>query len=226
LTAVKLDDVMPQTPALTKPRLRGISHLAMFPIAVLAAIPLLFIGRTSTAVVSAVVFGTGVAAMFGVSGFYHVVTWTPRARARLARLDHATVYGLIAATYTPFGLLVLDGAWRVTVLAIVWTGALLAILMKLFWVAAPKWLSAAIGLGLGWAGVAAMPKIADVIGITGVLFLAAGGLLYTAGGIIYALKRPNLIPGVFGYHELFHAFVIVAVALQYVAVAVYVLPGR
>jgi hemolysin III len=217
---------MPETPALVKPRLRGVSHLSMFPLAVLAAIPLLFIGETETARASALVFGIGVAAMFGVSGFYHVVTWTPRARSWLARLDHAAVYGLIAATYTPFGLLVLDGAWRVTILAIVWTGALLAILMKLFWVGAPKWLSAAIGLGLGWAGVAAMPEIESEIGLAGLLFLAAGGLFYTVGGVVYALRRPNPVPGVFGYHELFHAFVIVAVALQYVAVAVYVLPGR
>lgn len=217
---------MSQTPALVKPRLRGVSHLSMFPVAVLAAIALLFIGDSSAAIVSAIVFGTGVAAMFGVSGLYHVVTWSPRARSWLARLDHATVYGLIAATYTPFGLLVLDGAWRVAVLAIVWTGAFAAILMKLFWVHAPKWLSAAIGLGLGWAGAAAFPEIYGEIGLAGVLFLAGGGLLYTVGGIVYALRRPNPVPGVFGYHELFHALVIVAVALQYVAVAVYVLPGR
>lgn len=217
---------MPETPALVKPRLRGVSHLSMFPVAVIAAIPLLFVGQSNVAVISAIVFGTGVAAMFGVSGLYHVVTWTPRARSWLARLDHATVYGLIAATYTPFGLLVLDGAWRVTVLTVIWSGALLAILMKLFWVRAPKWLSAAIGLGLGWAGIAAFPEIYGEIGLAGILFLAAGGLFYTVGGVIYALRRPNPVPGVFGYHELFHAFVIVAVALQYVAVAVYVLPGR
>jgi hemolysin III len=114
----------------------------------------------------------------------------------------------------------------VTVLTVVWSGALLAILLKLFWVKKPKWLSAVIGLTLGWAGIAAFPEIYGEIGLAGVLFLAAGGLFYTAGGIIYALRRPNLIPGVFGYHELFHAFVIVAVALQYVSVAVYVLPGR
>src|SRR4051794_27905482 len=100
---------MPDAPALVKPRLRGVSHLSMFPVAVLAAIPLVFIADSGAAVVSAIVFGTGVAAMFGVSGLYHVVTWSPRARSWLARLDHATVYGLIAATYTPFGLLVLEG---------------------------------------------------------------------------------------------------------------------
>jgi hemolysin III len=216
---------MPETPA-ARPRLRGVSHLSMFPVAAGFAIPLAFIGRSDTALASAIVFGVGVTAMFAVSGFYHVVTWTPSVRRRLARLDHATVYGLIAATYTPFGLLVLTGAWRITILAIVWSGAAAAILLKLFWITAPKWLSASIALALGWTGVAALPEITHRIGVGGLLFVAAGGLLYTAGGIVYALRRPNPLPGVFGYHEVFHALVIVAVGLQYAAVAFYVLPGR
>jgi hemolysin III len=216
---------MPETPAV-RPRLRGVSHLSMFPVAAGFAIPLAFIGRSDTALASAIVFGTGVTAMFAVSGFYHVITWTPPVRRRLARLDHATVYGLIAATYTPFGLLVLSGAWRVTILAIVWSGAAAAILLKLFWVSAPKWLSASIALALGWTGVAAMPEIGRRIGAGGLLLVAAGGLFYTAGGIVYAVRRPNPSPGVFGYHEVFHALVIVAVGLQYAAVAFYVLPGR
>jgi Predicted membrane protein, hemolysin III homolog len=164
--------------------------------------------------------------MFAVSGFYHVITWRPAVRRWLARLDHATVYGLIAATYTPFGLLVLDGAWQVTMLAIVWSGAAVAILVKLFWVGAPKWLSASLALALGWASIAAMPEITERIGVDGLLFVAAGGVLYTAGAIVYALGRPNPSPAVFGYHELFPALVIAAVGLQYAAVAFYVLPGR
>ena len=151
---------MPETPAV-RPRLRGVSHLSMFPVAVGFAIPLAFIGRSGAALASAIVFGVGVTAMFAVSGFYHVITWTPTVRRWLARLDHATVYGLIAATYTPFGLLVLDGAWQVTILAVVWVGAAAAILLKLFWVGAPKWLSASIALALGWTSVVAMPEIAQ-----------------------------------------------------------------
>jgi hemolysin III len=216
---------MPETPAV-RPRLRGVSHLSMFPVAAGFAIPLAFIGRSNTALASSIVFGVGVTAMFAVSGFYHVVTWTPPVRRRLARLDHATVYGLIAATYTPFGLLVLTGAWRIAILGIVWSGAAAAILLKLFWVGAPKWLSASIALALGWTSVAAMPEIAHRIGVGGLLFVTAGGLFYTAGGIVYALRRPNPLPGVFGYHEVFHALVIVAVGLQYAAIAFYVLPGR
>lgn len=198
----------------------------MFPVAAGLAIPLAFIGRTETAHGAAIVFGVGVTAMFAASGFYHVITWTPRVRRWLARLDHATLYGLIAATYTPFGLLVLHGAWRITILATVWSGAGAAILMKLFWVRAPKALSASIAIALGWVGIAAMPKITQEIGLGGLLLVAGGGLLYTAGGIVYALRRPNPAPQVFGYHELFHALVIAAVALQYAAIAFYVLPGR
>jgi hemolysin III len=217
---------MPDAPALTKPRLRGVTHLAMFPAAIGLAIPLAFVGDSSAALVSAIVFGTGVAAMFLVSGVYHVVTWSPPVRRWLARLDHATVYGLIAATYTPVGLLALHGAWRITILAIVWTGALCAIVLKLCWVGAPKRLSATIAIGLGWAGVAAMPEATKEMGLGGLLFLAGGGLLYTLGGLTYALKRPNPAPRVFGYHEVFHALVVAAVLLQYAAVAFYVLPGN
>jgi hemolysin III len=216
---------MPQPPA-SRPRLRGIIHLSMFPVAAAFAVPLAFAGRTGTARVAAITFGVGVTAMFAASGFYHVVTWRPRVRSWLARLDHAALYGLIAATYAPFGLLVLDGAWRVTILAVVWTGAGVAILLKLFWVNAPKKLSAGIALALGWVSVAAMPRIADSIGTEGLLLVAAGGLLYTAGGIVYAIRRPNPSPRMFGYHEVFHVLVTLAVGLQYAAIAFYVLPGR
>jgi len=198
----------------------------MFPVAVGLGIPLAFVGRSSAALASAIVYACGVSAMFLVSGVYHVVTWGPRVRSWLARLDHATVYGLIAATYTPFGLLALHGAWRVTVLTIVWSGALAAMLLKLFWLRAPKWLSASIAMALGWVGVVALPQLTHAIGLGGLLFVAGGGLLYTAGGICYALRRPNPVPGIFGYHEVFHALVIVAVGLQYAAVAFYLLPGR
>src|SRR3954452_22487158 len=143
---------MPEPPA-ARPRLRGVSHLSMFPVAAGFAIPLAFIGRSDAALASAIVFGVGVTAMFAVSGFYHVITWTPTVRRWLARLDHATVYGLIAATYTPFGLLVLSGAWQVTILGIVWCGVGAAILLKFVWVQAPKWVSASIALALVWASV-------------------------------------------------------------------------
>ncbi len=216
---------MARTPPV-KPRLRGVTHLWMFPAAVALGIPLAFVGESTAAHVSAVVFSVGVAAMFGLSGLYHVPTWRPNVRAVLCRFDHAAVYGLIAATYTPFGLLALHGAWRIVVLSIVWSGCLVAIVAKVAWVHSPKWLSAAIGVGLGWVAIVAMPELTREIGVGGLLLLAGGGLLYTAGAVVYALRRPNPVPGVFGYHEVFHALVIGAVGLQYAAVAFFVLPGR
>ena len=138
----------------------------------------------------------------------------------MRRLDHAAIYLLIAGTYTPFGLLVLSDAWRWTVLPIVWGGALVAILLQLAWVDAPKWLAAAIAIALGWIGIIALPQLWDHTGPAGVVLLAIGGVLYTAGAVVYARGRPDPSPTVFGYHEVFHALVIAAAACQYAAVAV------
>lgn len=170
---------------------------------------------------AAAVFASAIALMFAVSALYHRITWKPGPRRWMRRLDHAAIYLLIAGTYTPFALLALSGAWRWTILAIVWGGALAAILLKLAWVDSPKWLAAAIGIALGWVGVVALPQIWDHAGPVGVTLLAIGGVLYTTGAVVYALRRPDPIPAVFGYHELFHAFVIAAAACQYGAVALF-----
>ncbi len=165
--------------------------------------------------------------MLGASGLYHRVTWSStRLRLRMRRVDHAGIFALIAGSYTPVGLLILHGSWRVAVLAVVWSGAAVAILLKTVWVAAPKWLAVAIAIALGWVGVVAMPQVASHAGLTACLLLAAGGLAYTAGGLVYAFRRPNPLPAIFGYHEVFHAFVLVAVALQYSSIAFYILPAR
>jgi hemolysin III len=140
----------------------------------------------------------------------------------MRRVDHAGIYLLIAGTYTPVGLLTLRGTMREVVLGIVWIGAAAAILMKFVWVGAPKWLSAVTGIALGWAGVAAMPQVARYAGITAVVLLGIGGLAYTAGAVVYARRRPDPVPKVFGYHEVFHALTIVAVTCQYVAIAFFV----
>jgi hemolysin III len=140
----------------------------------------------------------------------------------MRRVDHAGIYLLIAGTYTPVGLLSLHGTLQHVTLAVVWAGAAAAILLKFVWVGAPKWLAAVTGLALGWAGVLAMPEVAQEAGIAAVVLLGVGGLAYTAGAIVYALQRPDPVPRVFGYHELFHALTLVAVACQYVAIAFYV----
>lgn len=148
-----------------------------------------------------------------------------RPGARLRRVDHAGIYGLIAGTYTIFGLLALDGYWRAVVLGIVWTGALAAIVFKFAWLDAPKWISAAIGVALGWIGVFVSPQLLGEIGVGASLLVLAGGVLNTVGAVVYALRRPDPYPAVFGFHEVFHVLVIAAVACQYTAVAFFALPG-
>ena len=140
----------------------------------------------------------------------------------MRRADHGGIYLLIAGTYTPVGLLDLHGATQKIVLATVWSGAAAATLAKFCWVRAPHWLSAVIGIGLGWVGVAALPQLERTAGLAAVILLAAGGLAYTVGGIVYALRRPDPVPAVFGYHEVFHALTLVAIACQYVAIAFFV----
>jgi hemolysin III len=160
--------------------------------------------------------------MFGASALYHRITWSPARRRLMRRLDHAMVYGLIAGTYTPFGLLVLHGSWRIVVLAIVWSGAAAAVVLKLVWIDGPKWLGAVIGIALGWVGVVVSPQLIDAVGISGMGLLLGGGVAYTLGAIVYAIRRPDPLPAVFGYHEIFHALVVAAVGLQYSVVAFYV----
>jgi hemolysin III len=160
--------------------------------------------------------------MFGASALYHRFTWPHPTRLWLRRLDHAGIFGLIAATYTPFGLLVLHGAWQKAILAVVWSGAALAILTKLAWVAAPKWLSAIVGIALGWVGILIFPQVFERAGTATATLVLTGGICYTAGAVVYACRKPDPLPRVFGYHELFHALVIAAVALQYTAVALVV----
>jgi hemolysin III len=209
-----------------RPRYRGVSHrIAFFLTLPLAAVLGLEV-QTSAGRVAAIAFGTSVAAMFGASALYHTVDGPEARRRWIRRLDHAGIYGLIAGSYTPVGLLVLDGNWRLVVLGVVWTGAAVAIALKFLWVDAPKWLSAVIGIGLGWVAVIVFPQIVDRVGIAGSLLVLAGGLAYTAGALVYALRRPDPVPAVFGYHEVFHALVIVAVAFQYSAIAFFVLPNH
>ena len=207
-----------------KPRLRGLSHAAAFLVALPLGVALVLEAETSLGRLAAIVFAASVVVMFGASGLYHSPTWPEGRRRWLRRFDHAGIYGLIAGTYTPFGLLVLRGNWRPVVLGIVWTGALAAVAFKFAWVDAPKWISAVIGIALGWVGVVVFPQLLDEIGVGGSLLVVAGGLLYTAGALVYALRRPDPYPAVFGFHEVFHVLVIAAVACQYSAVAFYVLP--
>jgi hemolysin III len=172
------------------------------------------------------VFACCVVLSFGVSALYHRVTWRPRARRWMRRLDHAGAFLLIGGTYTPFALLALGGAWQISILAVVWAGVAVAILVTLAWPSAPTWLAAGLGIALGWVSVIALPKALDEIGAWGVVLLGVGGLLYTAGAIVYARRWPDPAPAVFGYHELFHVLTILAAGCQYATVAFFLLPTR
>jgi hemolysin III len=206
-----------------RPRLRGVFHQYAF-FASLALGALLVAGASGAGErASAAIFAATLATMFGVSALYHRVTWRPTVRRWMRRLDHAAIYLLIAGTYTPFALLALSGAWRWTILPVVWGGALAAIVFKLAWVDGPKWLSVVLAITLGWAGIVALPQLWEHAGTVGVALLLLGGGLYTLGAIVYAARRPDPVPAVFGYHELFHALVIAAAACQYAAVASFVL---
>jgi hemolysin III len=211
---------------LTKPRLRGVSHQWAFYVSLALGAALVVAAPAGQPRLAAAVYAVSVAALFGTSALYHRITWASQAARRwMRRLDHSMIFFLIAGTYTPFALLVLEGDLATVILIVVWAGALAGIFMKLVWIDAPKTLVAILYLALGWVAVAAFPSMLDELGITGTVLVVAGGLLYTAGALVYAFQRPNPAPTVFGYHEVFHALVILAAALQYAVIAFYVLPG-
>jgi hemolysin III len=214
--------IAPLDETAARPLLRGVLHGGAFVASCVIGV-LFVIAAPDARVLPALAFAVSATVMLGTSTLYHRIRWKrTAARLWMRRADHAGIFLLIAGTYTPVGLISLHGPWRITILAIVWSGAALAILVKMCWVRAPKVLSAAVGVALGWAGVAALPQIMHHDGIAPVVLLGAGGLAYTAGAVVYALRRPDPFPKVFGYHELFHALTIGALACQYVAVAFFV----
>jgi hemolysin III len=218
--------LLPPTPRLVKPRLRGVSHQWAFFVSCAIGAALVLAAPAGTPRLAAAVYAVSVSALFGVSALYHRITWASAAARRwMRRIDHSAIFLLIAGTYTPFALLVLDGRIATVILVVVWAGALGGILLKLVWIDAPKLITAIVYVALGWVAVAAFPDLVEELGVTGTALVVAGGLLYTAGAVVYALRRPDPVPAVFGYHEVFHALVILAAALQYAVVAFYVLPA-
>jgi hemolysin III len=211
--------------ALAKPRLRGVSHQWAFFVSVVLGTVLVLVAPAGQARVASAIYAFSVAGLFGASALYHRVNWTSlSARRWMRRLDHSMIFLLIAGTYTPFALLVLHGTLATVILIVIWTGAAAGIVLKLCWIDAPKWLIAVIYVALGWVAVAAFPDMLDRLGVTPTAMVAAGGALYTVGALVYARQRPDPVPEVFGYHEVFHALVIAAAALQYAVIAFYVLP--
>jgi len=209
-----------------KPRLRGVLHQYSFFVALAGGAVLIIVAHGARTRVAMTVYALSVAGLLGTSALYHRRDWTDRARMWMRRLDHSMIFVLIAGTYTPFALLVLHGGLATAILIAVWAAALAGTVLNLVWVTAPKPVTAAVCLAVGWVAVIAMPQLADAIGAVGISLIIGGGVLYTAGAVIYALRKPNPVPGVFGYHEVFHALVVAAAVAHFTAVAIYALPAR
>jgi hemolysin III len=203
---------------LVKPRLRGVFHHYAFYVAVAAGIVLVAVSDSGRELVATWIYATALAAMFGVSALYHRIDWrSTRVRQWMRRLDHSTILLLIAGTYTPFAVLAFDGAVATVILVAA------GLVLNLAWIDAPKWLATTVFLVLGWVGVVAVPELFSV-GVAPAVLVIVGGGLYTLGALAYALKRPNPVPAVFGYHEIFHLFVIGAAVVHFVAIAAFVAP--
>jgi hemolysin III len=208
-----------------RPLLRGVSHAYAFWAALVATIVLTALVDPGAPRVSAVVYGAGLCALFAASGTYHRWRWNPRWRPLLRRIDHSTIFVFIAASYTPVALLVMHGALRWVILAAAWTGALVGIVLSVAWITRPRVLSAACYLALGWVSVVALPQMVQRMAVAPLVLLAAGGVLYSLGAVVYATRRPNPWPTTFGFHEVFHVLVIAAATVQFVALAGWVFPA-
>lgn len=204
--------------SLAKPRLRGVSHQFAFFASLVASGVLLAVSADSASAVAVGIYGGSLAFLYGVSALYHRRTWGPVGRMRMRSLDHAAIFVLIAGSYTPLFLLLVPRDYDGSPLFVVWVGAALGVIKSLVWPAAPKWITAAAAIAVGWAVVVHVARLAPVMGSFALWFLVASGLTYTAGGIVYALRRPDPLPRVFGYHEIFHALVIAGSALHFVHV--------
>jgi hemolysin III len=208
-----------------KPLLRGVTHAYAFWAALGAAIVLTIMVPAGTPRLAAVVYGAGLCGLFAASGTYHRWRWNPRWRPVLRRIDHSTIFVFIAATYTPVALLVMHGTLRWVILAAVWAGAIGGVILSVAWITAPRVLSAACYLALGWVSAFALPQMIQHLDLAPLILLGLGGLLYTVGAVVYATKRPDPWPRIFGFHEVFHALVIAAAVVQFVALAGWVFPA-
>lgn len=212
--------------AAVKPKLRGVSHEWAFFLSLGFGVALIVLAKTPKATLAVGIYAVSLSALFGTSALYHRVNWTrPTVRQWMRRLDHSMIFLLIAGTYTPFALLVLDGPLASAILVVVWAGAIAGAAVEMIWIDHPKWASALVYLAIGWVAVVAFPELWSAMGVLGTSLVAAGGLLYTAGAVVYATQRPNPNPAIFGYHEVFHLFVIAAAIAHFTAIAFYALPN-
>lgn len=201
-----------------KPRLRGWMHAGMFPVVLVAGFVLVASATSARGRASCAVFALAACALFGISALYHRGHWSPRVTAILRRLDHADIFLIIAGSYTPLSVLLLPADTARLLLACVWSGTLAGVAFRVFWIGAPRWLYTPCYLLLGWAAVFFLPDFWRTGGPAIVALIIAGGLFYSAGGVVYALKRPDPSPRWFGFHEIFHTLTIAGFGCHYVAI--------
>jgi hemolysin III len=208
---------------LSRPKLRGIIHLIMSPLALVAGLTLITITSELRGRITLTIFTLTAVSLFTCSAIYHRVPWGPAAKAVWRRIDHANIPLLIAGTYTPFSIYLLEKEQAVLLLSIVWGGALLSGIFRVFWLTAPRWLYVPIYLGLGWAAFFYFPDFYRSGGLLVFILIALGGVLYSVGAIIYAIKRPNFSINWFGFHELFHAMTAAAFVAHFIAAVLVIL---
>lgn len=202
-----------------RPRLRGWLHAGMVPATLTAGLVLLVLSPPAPRVAIAVYLVTALL-LFTVSAVYHRFRWGPRVHGVLQRLDHANIFLIIAGSYTPFAVLLLEPGPARVLLSVVWVGALAGVAFRVLWVGAPRWLYVPVYIALGWVAVFFLPAFFHSGGATVLALIVAGGLLYSAGGVVYALRRPDPFPRWFGFHEVFHAFTLGGFLTQFTAIAI------
>ncbi|WP_030668233.1 hemolysin III family protein [Streptomyces rimosus] len=202
-----------------KPKLRGWLHAGMFPAALVSGVVLTALADSTRGRIACAVYTLSACLLFGISALYHRGNWGPRTGAILRRLDHANIFLIIAGTYTPLTMLLIPGSRGQILLWAVWGAALAGIAFRVFWVGAPRWLYTPCYIALGWAAVFFLPDFLRKGGIAVLVLVIVGGVLYSAGGIIYGIKRPNPSPRWFGFHEVFHSLTLAAFAVHYVGIS-------
>ncbi len=198
-----------------KPRLRGWIHEIAFFVSIPAGAALVLLADGAVATLAAIVYAVSLAAVFGSSAAYHRVGWSPRGLRRMKRLDHSMIFVLIAGSYTPVSLLVLHGAWSVVILSVAWAGAAAGVILKLARVDGLPVVTGVLYMALGWLALVAFPQLVRELPRAATVLMIVGGLLYTTGAIVLATRRPDPRPATFGFHEIWHAFMVAAAACHY-----------
>ncbi len=211
-------------PEAGKPVLRGVIHQVAFFVSLATGLALVVVAPTAGSKAVVALYAVSISCLFGTSTLFHRRNWNPVGRRRMRRADHSTIFFAIAGTYTAVAGIALGGWARTALLCIVWIGALVGIAIRQLWLDAPKWAVAIPYMTVGWAALVVLPQLERALDPTGFALLLLGGLAYSAGAVVYAVKRPNPVPGVFGYHEVFHACTVVGAVLHYVTIAGFVLP--